>query len=36
MLDVLDKPSEDLENLEDEEYASDVDTGIRERGLNYF
>lgn len=34
LLDVLDKPSEDLENLEDEEYASDEDTGIRKRGEN--
>lgn len=34
-MDVLDKPSEDLENLDDEEYASDGDTEIRKRGLNY-
>lgn len=34
-MDVLDKPSEDLENLDDEEYASDEDTEIRKRGLNY-
>lgn len=34
-MDVLDKPSEELENLDDEEYASDEDTEIRNRGLNY-
>lgn len=34
LLDVLDKPSEDLENLEDEEYASDENTGIGKRGEN--
>nr|XP_019923822.2 nucleolar MIF4G domain-containing protein 1 [Crassostrea gigas] len=34
LLDVLDKPSEELENLEDEEYASDEDTEIRKRGEN--
>lgn len=34
-MDVLDKPSEELENLDDEEYASDEDTEIRKRGLNY-
>lgn len=34
-MDVLDKPSEELENLDAEEYASDGDTEIRKRGLNY-